>query len=148
MRALLSCRPQSIARHQSSSCEQDSLPQQLEAGPAEHLALEHEGDALLDAPGHRFPVHTPRSPWRDLPDELGSFQTAHKRLLRWAVDGTWERILAALLAAADRADDIGSTVSVDSPSAGPTSTPPEPGEKGFPVGPNLRTMRSAAPEAA
>lgn len=54
------------------------------------------------------------SPWRDLPDELGSLQTSHKRLLRWAVDGTWERILAALLAAADDADDIGWTVSADS----------------------------------
>ncbi|MEU6106120.1 IS5 family transposase [Streptomyces flaveolus] len=54
------------------------------------------------------------SPWRDLPDELGSFQTAHKRLLRWAVDGTWERILAAVLAAADADADIGWTVSVDS----------------------------------
>lgn len=47
------------------------------------------------------------SPWRDLPDELGSFQTAHKRLLRWAVDG-------AFLAAADEAADIGWAVSVDS----------------------------------
>ena len=54
------------------------------------------------------------SPWRDLPDELGSFQTAHKRLIRWAVDGTWERILAAVLAAADAGDDVGWTVSVDS----------------------------------
>ncbi|WP_258873240.1 IS5 family transposase [Streptomyces sp. M7] len=54
------------------------------------------------------------SPWRDLPDELGAFQTAHKRLRRWAMDGTWERILAALLAAADGADDIGWIVSVDS----------------------------------
>ncbi|MEV7380962.1 IS5 family transposase [Streptomyces lydicus] len=54
------------------------------------------------------------SPWRDLPDELGSFQTAHKRLLRWAVDGTWERIFTAVLAAADAADDVGWTVSVDS----------------------------------
>ncbi|MFE2579637.1 IS5 family transposase [Streptomyces sp. NPDC059378] len=54
------------------------------------------------------------SPWRDLPDELGSFQTAHKRLIRWAVDGTWERIFAAVLAAAEGADDIGWTVSVDS----------------------------------
>ncbi|MFE7581114.1 IS5 family transposase [Streptomyces gardneri] len=53
-------------------------------------------------------------PWRDLPDELGSFQTAHKRLIRWAVDGTWERILTAILAAAEGADDIGWTVSVDS----------------------------------
>ncbi|MFJ7150673.1 IS5 family transposase [Streptomyces sp. NPDC100445] len=54
------------------------------------------------------------SPWRDLPDELGSFQTAHKRLIRWAVDGTWEKILAAVLAASDAADDIDWTVSVDS----------------------------------
>ncbi|MET9591633.1 IS5 family transposase [Streptomyces sp. NPDC006516] len=54
------------------------------------------------------------SPWRDLPSELGSFQTAHKRLIRWAVDGTWERIFAALLAAADEGDDMDWTVSVDS----------------------------------
>ncbi|MGP3968493.1 IS5 family transposase [Streptomyces sp. 6N223] len=54
------------------------------------------------------------SPWRDLPDELGSFQSAHKRLIRWAMDGTWERILAAVLAAADADADIGWTVSVDS----------------------------------
>ncbi|MFF9178678.1 IS5 family transposase [Streptomyces sp. NPDC014793] len=54
------------------------------------------------------------SPWRDLPDELGSFQTAHKRLIRWARDGTWERILAAVLAAADADADIGWTISVDS----------------------------------
>ncbi|MEV7069215.1 transposase [Streptomyces collinus] len=54
------------------------------------------------------------SPWRDLPDELGSFQTAHKRLIRWAVDGTWEMILAAVLAATDADDDLDWTVSVDS----------------------------------
>lgn len=54
------------------------------------------------------------SPWRDLPGELGSFKTAHKRLLRWAEDGTWERIFAALLATADAEKDIGWTVSVDS----------------------------------
>ncbi|MGY1401326.1 IS5 family transposase [Streptomyces sp. SS10] len=54
------------------------------------------------------------SPWRDLPEELGPFQTAHKRLIRWAVDGTWARILAAILAVADADDDVGWTVSVDS----------------------------------
>ena len=53
------------------------------------------------------------SPWRDLPDELGSFKTAHKGLIRWAVDGTWETILTAVLAA-DADDDIDWTVSVDS----------------------------------
>ncbi|MGA5732036.1 IS5 family transposase [Streptomyces seoulensis] len=54
------------------------------------------------------------SPWRDLPEELGSFKTAHKRLIRWAMDGTWERVLAAVLAVADADDDVGWTVSVDS----------------------------------
>jgi transposase len=54
------------------------------------------------------------SPWQDLPEELGPFQTAHKRLIRWAIDGTWERILAAVLTAADAEDDIDWTVSVDS----------------------------------
>ncbi|WP_329234086.1 IS5 family transposase [Streptomyces sp. NBC_00111] len=54
------------------------------------------------------------SPWRDLPEEVGSFQTAHKRLIRWAVDGTWERVLAAILAMADADGDVGWTVSVDS----------------------------------
>lgn len=39
---------------------------------------------------------------------------AHKRLIRWAVDGTWERIFAAVLAAAEGADDIGWTVLVNS----------------------------------
>ncbi|MET9613692.1 hypothetical protein ABZZ48_12850 [Kitasatospora indigofera] len=38
----------------------------------------------------------------------------HKRLLRSAVDGTWARIFAAVLAAADADDDIDWTVSVDS----------------------------------
>ncbi|MFD7731686.1 IS5 family transposase [Kitasatospora phosalacinea] len=54
------------------------------------------------------------APWRDLPAELGSFRTAHKRLLRWAMDGTWERILAAVLAVADGSGEVGWTVSVDS----------------------------------
>ncbi|MFD8315773.1 IS5 family transposase [Kitasatospora purpeofusca] len=54
------------------------------------------------------------APWRDLPEELGSFRTAHKRLLRWAVDGTWAKVFAAVLAEADAEGDIGWTVSVDS----------------------------------
>ncbi|MER5532040.1 transposase, partial [Streptomyces sp. NPDC002677] len=36
------------------------------------------------------------SPWRDLPEELGSFLTAPKRLIKWAIDGTWEMILAVV----------------------------------------------------
>lgn len=54
------------------------------------------------------------APWRDLPKELGPFQTAHKRLLRWAADGTWQRIFHAVLATADASGEISWTVSVDS----------------------------------
>ena len=52
----------------------------------------------------------PNSPWRDLPEGLGPFLTAHERLIRRAVDGTWEKIFAAVLAAADPVDDIGRAV--------------------------------------
>lgn len=54
------------------------------------------------------------SPWRDLPGELGPFQTAHERLPRWAVDGTWTRMPAAVSTAADADDDLNWTVSADS----------------------------------
>ncbi|QER90282.1 transposase (plasmid) [Streptomyces tendae] len=53
------------------------------------------------------------SPWRDLPDELGSFQTAHNGHIKWAVDGTWARTWQ-LLATSDAYDDAEWTVSVDS----------------------------------
>jgi hypothetical protein len=57
-------------------------------------------------------MYRTNSPWRDIPEGLGSFQTAHKRLIRWAVDGTWENIFAAVLAAADAVDDIGWSVAI------------------------------------
>lgn len=36
-------------------------------------------------------------PWRDRSEELGSYVTGHKQLLRWVVDGTWEQIFAVVL---------------------------------------------------
>ncbi|MER5379282.1 IS5 family transposase [Streptomyces sp. NPDC002688] len=65
----------------------------------------------LEAIAWKYRTNSPR---RELPDELGPFRTAHKRLIRWAVDGTWQNILTAVPAAADADDDIGWTVSVDS----------------------------------
>lgn len=35
------------------------------------------------------------SPWRDLPVELGRWQTVWGRHFRWSTDGTYDRILAA-----------------------------------------------------
>ncbi len=88
------------------------------------------------------------SPWRDLPDELDSFQTAHKRLIRWAMDGTWERILGAVVAAADADADIGWTVSADSTVCRAHQHAAGARKKGRQAGPNLTTTPSGAPAAA
>jgi transposase len=54
------------------------------------------------------------SPWRDLPESFGPWQTAWKRLDRWSGDGTWQRVLQALQADADAAAEVDWVVSVDS----------------------------------
>jgi len=53
--------------------------------------------------------------WRDLPrEQFGPWQTVWKRHRRFAGDGTWDRVLGALLTQADEAGDLDWTVSVDS----------------------------------
>ena len=42
-----------------------------------------------------------RCPWRNLPAEYGSWQTAATRFYRWVKGGIWDRILAALQQQAD-----------------------------------------------
>jgi transposase len=53
-------------------------------------------------------------PWRDLPrDRFGPWQTVWKRHRRYAGDGTWDRVLAQVLAEADAVGKIDWSVSVD-----------------------------------
>jgi transposase len=52
--------------------------------------------------------------WRDLPGSFGPWQTVWKRHRRFSGDGTWDKILAVLLARADAVEEIDWTVSVDS----------------------------------
>jgi transposase len=52
--------------------------------------------------------------WRDLPDQFGPWQTVWKRHARFSRDGTWDRILTRLQAAADGAGELDWNVSVDS----------------------------------
>ena len=52
--------------------------------------------------------------WRDLPrEQFGPWQTAWKRHRRYAADGTWDKVLAVMLARADAEGKIDWTVSVD-----------------------------------
>ena len=52
--------------------------------------------------------------WRDLPAEFGPWQTVWKRHHRFALDGTWDRVLSALQAQADADGELDWRVSVDS----------------------------------
>ncbi|MGW8972017.1 IS5 family transposase [Streptomyces platensis] len=56
-------------------------------------------------------------PWRDLPTRFGSWKTVYERHRRWSADGTWDKILGAVLSGADAEGRIDwSTVNVDSTS--------------------------------
>ncbi|MGW1245896.1 IS5 family transposase [Streptomyces bobili] len=52
--------------------------------------------------------------WRDLPERFGPWKTVYERHRLWSADGTWERLLQQVQAAADAAGDIDWDVSVDS----------------------------------
>ncbi|MGN2638729.1 transposase [Nocardia takedensis] len=53
-------------------------------------------------------------PWRDLPEVFGLWQTVWKRHRRCAADGTWDRVMIALLALVDATGDLDWVASVDS----------------------------------
>src|SRR3954453_5664770 len=52
--------------------------------------------------------------WRDVPACFGPWQTLWKRHRRYSGDGTWDRILAALLGEAEKVGLIDWALSVDS----------------------------------
>ncbi|WP_330177680.1 IS5 family transposase [Streptomyces sp. NBC_01498] len=52
--------------------------------------------------------------WRDLPERFGPWKTVYERHRLWSGDGTWERLLQQVQAAADAAGEIDWDISVDS----------------------------------
>lgn len=75
------------------------------------------------------------APWRDLPPEFGSWQTAHCRFRRWTLAGVWESLFNALAVEPDfEYVLIDATICKAHADAS--------GAKG-----GLRLTRSAAPEA-
>jgi transposase len=66
---------------------------------------------LVEAAVYRYRTGIP---WRDLPAEFGPWQTAWKRHHRFATDGTWDKVLAAVQVQADADGVVDWRVSVDS----------------------------------
>ena len=46
------------------------------------------------------------SPWRDVPERYGKWDTVYSRFRRWQRSGVWARVLAALQADGDAAGDL------------------------------------------
>ena len=46
------------------------------------------------------------APWRDLPERYGKWPTVYSRFQRWRKAGVWDRILAEVQAAGDRAGEL------------------------------------------
>ncbi|TWT65550.1 IS5 family transposase [Crateriforma conspicua] len=44
------------------------------------------------------------SPWRDLPEEFGKWQTVYARFRRWNLEGLWDRVYNAILRRLDKLD--------------------------------------------
>ena len=53
------------------------------------------------------------SPWRDLPERYGPWQTCFDRFDRWRRDGTWDRLLAHAQTKSDAVGEVRWEVSVD-----------------------------------
>lgn len=71
--------------------------------------------------------------WRDLPERFGPWKTVYERHRLWSANGTWQRLLQQVQAAADAAGQIDWDISVDSTAmrahqhaAGARRTPPPP----------------------
>src|SRR5947209_7322081 len=51
-------------------------------------------------------LHT-GAPWRDIPEAYGPWETVYGRFRRWRRDGTWAKILTALLDGLDQRGRLG-----------------------------------------
>ena len=66
---------------------------------------------VVEATAFRFRAGVP---WRDLPERFGKWNSVYTVFRRWAVDGTWARVLSLARSQAAMRGDLEWVVSVDS----------------------------------
>jgi len=54
------------------------------------------------------------SPWRDLPERFGNWNTIYKNFDRWSDAGVWAQVLQAVQALAQRSGELDWIASIDS----------------------------------
>ncbi|WP_420857080.1 IS5 family transposase [Streptomyces chilikensis] len=99
-----------MRRHELSDAEWAVLSRLL---PSSGTAGRPRSDDRVVLNGIVWKLRT-GSAWRDVPERYGSWQTLYTRFRRWALDGTFSRMLRAIQAEKDAAGDIQWLVSVDS----------------------------------
>jgi transposase len=99
-----------LRRHDLTDGQWALLAPLMPADPRQgHRWSDHR--MVINAVFHRTRTGTP---WRDLPERFGPWQTVYNRHRRWSGNGTWEQILARLQAGCDEIEGAGWTVAVDS----------------------------------
>lgn len=63
--------------------------------------------------------------WHDLPERYGKYKSVHKRFVRWADSGVWERVFHVLVGYKKN-----QYLMIDRPSCGLTSKRPQAVKKG------------------
>jgi transposase len=87
-----------LKRHDLTDSQWALLEPLMPAQPRQgHRWSEHR--LIIDGVFHRTRTGTP---WRDLPERFGPWQTVYNRHRRWSGDGTWEQVLAALQSDCDQ----------------------------------------------
>ena len=81
-----------------------------------YLPPERSGDRGRPWCGHRITINgifwvlATGSPWRDVPEKFGKWQTIYKRFRRWTLSGLWKRIWEGALARSDRQQGVDRSV--------------------------------------
>ncbi|MDX2937803.1 IS5 family transposase [Streptomyces ipomoeae] len=100
-----------MGRHDLTNAQWAKLGSLLPAGKKPGRPPVHTKRQLIDGIRWRTRAGTP---WRDVPERYGPWQTVYGLFRRWQRDGTWHRIFEQLQARADAQGLITWDVSVDS----------------------------------
>ncbi len=98
-----------IRRHELTDAEWDSLSRYL---PSTLTGGRPREDDRRIMNGIVWKIRS-GAPWRDVPACYGSWRSVYARCRRWALDGTFTRMLAGVRADPEAAGDIDWLISVD-----------------------------------
>lgn len=80
-------------RHAISDDDWNRIKDLLPGQPGQHVKVAKDNRLFIDAV---LWIGKTGSPWRDLPERLGNWNSVWRRFDRWARKGIWERVFQAL----------------------------------------------------